>query len=300
VVGAWGEDSGNGDPLDNSALDSGAAYVFYSQPNSGCPPSFNCPAPKPSDPTSTARLILFPSTPSQVVDNHPTLDLDPQCGVLQVENIPFPKDSCATFSGELQLTAPTPSIPAQLIATAATIRNETGPVSGTDAWDFIRSDIPFACAEFYADAPIGGLAPGSLHVEIDGALEANSADGMTYGSEVLEITGVGMTLYVSSQPGSPPSHTTASWSSSGVPSPETMTAQNFVTGTYEAGPGVIGLWMNIHLQESGEMTFPTSIEATVSTSTGVPSLGVRGFGLLVGAVLGFGALAIWRGRRSRA
>ena len=49
----------------------------------GCPPSFNCPAPFPADPASTARLILFPGTSSSVLDNEPGVDLDLSCGVLR-------------------------------------------------------------------------------------------------------------------------------------------------------------------------------------------------------------------------
>ena len=81
VVGARDEDSiatgVNGNQADNSAIDSGAAYVFQMPlVFPGCPPSIGCPAPNPSDPSSTARLALFPGSNSLVQDNDTSQDLD--------------------------------------------------------------------------------------------------------------------------------------------------------------------------------------------------------------------------------
>lgn len=58
----------------------------------GCPPSY-CPDVNPLDPSSTARLNLFPGTDFAIADNEPGWDTNPACGVLTVSDAPFPVPS---------------------------------------------------------------------------------------------------------------------------------------------------------------------------------------------------------------
>lgn len=264
VVGAKREDSAakgvNLSHLDNSASDSGAAYVFDLPPPTlgQCPlASPQCPAPDPDNPSSHARLTLFPWTNSQVQDNQAG-DLDPACGVVEVVNVPIPGDASATFSGTAYLDGAGSPAPASLVVTNATITHAESTPSENE---MDVQDLLLACGELSTYAT---TTAGTLRVDIDGTLSGPSGAASTDGGEELRITAVGTSFTNPAQPSSPPGSVTATWTSGGsAPSPEAMMATAVASGTFAAGPGVIGLYAGIMLGEGETMTLPSSIHASV-------------------------------------
>jgi len=233
----------------------------------GCPPSL-CPPVDAANPDGIARLTLFPGTASVVHDNGPG-DLDPDCGVLVANNIPFPgapyASGTAVFSGTVVMRPPDPiaGLPGQLIVTDAIIHNESGAAGGDEEFQ-VQSPLPLACGEFFNTQ---GTIPATLRVDIDGTLETdNDADSLA-GGEEFNVEARALTFTTTSPiPSLPPGalfvEVFGPPSGSQTPGPYPLSTSGMIFGTYAPGPGVIGLIMGGVLPSGELIRLPNSIDST--------------------------------------
>lgn len=237
--------------------------AFAAHESPGCPPSA-CELP--NDPTgggSTNRLTLFPGTTSAIGDNFPGDD-NPECGIIQVTDVPFPEHwvstGSATFTGDIRLTQPDlpNGLPGKLKVTNAIIRNSdaAGGAGGT----FHSPLVPLACGAFFIPSSLTASLQVGIHTTIEGAGGVDLV-----GFEELSFTAVAVNFaetWPNPSPAPSELYVQVNGPNGPTPAPYPVSNVNTSQGIYDSGENTIGFKASVILPSGESFHLPNSIVAT--------------------------------------